>query len=60
MDPLPHTKDPPAYGGGLVIVPVMVVLPELIVNGIDSASVLDVHVGTETLTFALLWVKFPG
>lgn len=41
-------------------VPVIVVLPELIVNGIDSASVLDVQVYTETLTFALASVEVPG
>src|SRR4051812_34252132 len=60
MDPLPHNRDPPAYGGGLMTVPVMVVLPELIVNGIDSASVLDVQEYAETLTFALASVGVPG
>jgi len=60
MDPLPHRRDPPAYVGGLVTVPVMVVPPELIVNGIDSVSVLDVHERTETLTFALVWLEVPG
>jgi hypothetical protein len=40
-DPPPHNIDPPAYGGGFVIAPVIVVLPELIVNGIDSVSVLE-------------------
>jgi hypothetical protein len=42
-----------------VIVPVMVVLPELIVNGIERVSVLDVYVGADTLTFALASVKVP-
>jgi hypothetical protein len=60
IDPLPHSRDPPAYGVGLVTVSVMVVLPEPIVNGIDKASVLDVQVYTETLTFALASVEVPG
>jgi len=37
-----HSRDPPEYGAGLVTVPVIVVLPEVIVNGIESVSVLEI------------------
>jgi hypothetical protein len=38
----------------------MLVLPEVIVNGIESVSVLDVYVGAETLTFAGVSVNVPA
>jgi hypothetical protein len=62
-EPPPHKLDPPAYGGGLVTVPVMVLLPELIVNGIDIVSSLKIIWGftcTETETLAFASLNVPG
>ena len=61
-DPPPHKIDPPAYGGGFVIVPVIVVVPEVIANGIDSVSFLEIW-GlncAETVTLAFVSVNVPG
>ena len=43
----------------MVTVPLMVVLPSLIVNGIESVSARDLYV-IETLTFALVSVELPA
>jgi hypothetical protein len=59
-DPDQHNRDPPKQGGGLVMLPLIVVVPEMIVNGIESVRRLDVNEGFETLRFAFVSVKVPG
>jgi hypothetical protein len=63
-DPPPHNIDPPAYGGGFVIVPVIVVVvPEVIANGIDSVSFLEICCClscADAVTLASVSVNVPG
>jgi hypothetical protein len=42
------------------MLPLIVVVPEMIVNGIESVRRLDVNEGFETLRFAFVSVKVPG
>jgi hypothetical protein len=59
--PPPHSSPPPEYGDGLVTVPWMLVVCELIVNGIESFSVFDgIRSFIETLAFALVSANVPG
>ena len=43
-----------------MILPVIVVVPDVIVNGIESVRRLEANEGFETLRFAFVSVKVPG
>ncbi|MGP0036971.1 MAG: hypothetical protein ACLP4R_20730 [Solirubrobacteraceae bacterium] len=43
-----------------MMLPVIVVVPEMIVNGIESVRRFEANEGLETLRFAFVSVKVPG